>query len=320
MCEGLAVNKRRTVIEDPTRQAGNRRRALAAMRRRLAGAQDQIIDIIDGIPATIVASSALKVNRTTYEWQLSPERLNRVEALIRETIDAWFQTEGDQIPPRWFFQTYMEASTQPGAADAVNNLRLLSQGVADPTDLDRATVQAVFTSPQYQTVIQNIYGRAYNDMKGFSGETGADLARTLADAVLAGRSPRDTKKLIRDRFGVADSRAERIVRTEINRAYTISRTTAAQETAARLEVEMRVLHRSSLMPTTRRHHAERHGRVYEIQDQNDWWDEGANRINCLCSISEVVIDSEGNIRSRGLQERMEKQREAWLSTPVERNV
>lgn len=309
MCQMIA-NQRKTVLEDPTRQAGNRRRAMANIRKRLKGAKAQVLALIDTIPVFI--QNTMELNRTKYTWEMSPERISQVDALIFEIVNQWFDTSGDKMPNRWFFTQYTETAALKGTADAVNNIRNVSRGIVSVADLDQMSVQRIFQEPQYRRAITSLYGRAFNEMDGFAGDTAADLARVLADNMFLGKSARAAKKAIADRFDVADHRAERIARTEINRAYTNARTETAEIEAKRLDIDIRVLHRSSLMPTTRRNHAERHGKVYTIQEENDWWSEGANRINCLCSINEVVVNEQGEIKSRGAQERMDKQRETWL--------
>jgi SPP1 gp7 family putative phage head morphogenesis protein len=285
---------------------------MANIRNRLAGAKRQVLALIDTIP--VLKQNHIDVNRSAYTWEMSPERISQVDALIFEIVNQWFDTSSDKMPSRWFFTQYTETAAQKGAADAVNNIVNVSRGIVSVADLDMMSVQRIFQEPQYKRAITSLYGRAFNEMDGFAGETAADLARVLADNMFLGKSARAAKKAIADRFKVADHRAERIARTEINRAYTNARTETATIEAERLGIDIRVLHRSSLMPTTRREHAKRHGNVYTIQEQNDWWAEDANRINCLCSIGEVVVGKDGKIRSYGAQERMEKQRETWLKT------
>ena len=311
MCQNLQTNKRQSVTVDPSKQAGNRRRATENLNKRLRGAMAQVKALVDSIPVRLSVQNSLKANRNTYVWEMSPERQSQVDIRIRQIIDYWFQTQTPERPARWFFNTYIDDAVMPATADAVNNVKLLSQGMVSSAQLDAVTIQSIFLQAQYRDVIGNIYGRAFNEMSGFSGETATDLARVLSESVMLGESARKAKSRITKRFNVASSRAERIARTEINRAYTVARTKAAQVVAKDLDITVNVIHRSSLMPTTRSWHASRHGRIYTPQEQDDWWAEGANRINCLCSVSEVVIGKDGKPRSRGLIEKLEKQRKAW---------
>ena len=303
----LKINKRRTMLEDPTRQAGNRRRAIANLRKRLDGAKKEIFKIVDSISVRVSANNSIINNRTTYIWDMSPERQSEVDSIIRQTIDRWLATQTPERPARWFFTTYMSDATEPAAADALNNIKLLGEGMQSSAEMDAVTLRSIFQEPRYRSVIENIYGRAFNEMKGFSGDTATDLN----DAVMLGKSPRDAQRDIAKRFDVSDSRAERIARTEINRGYTVSRVKAAKEVATKLDLDVRVLHRSSLMISTRKWHAARHGKVFTFQEQDDWWADGTNRINCLCSIAEVVVRPNGEIRSRGLAKKLEAQRLIW---------
>ncbi|MCP3908296.1 MAG: hypothetical protein GY712_09800, partial [Oceanicoccus sp.] len=179
---------------------------------------------------------------------------------------------------RWFFNTYIDNAVTPAVADSVNNIKLLSQGMVSTAQLDAVTVQSIFLQPQYRDVIGNIYGRVFNEMSGFSGDTATDLARVLSESVMLGESARKAKSRITKRFNVASSRAERIARTEINRAYTVARAKASQVVASNLDITVNLIHRSSLTPTTRFEHAQRHGKIYTVEEQNEWWSEGANRI------------------------------------------
>jgi len=311
MCQNLQTNKRQSVIVDPTRQAGNRRRAIGDLNKRLRMAMGQVKALVDSIPVRLSVQNSLKANRNTYVWEMSAERQSQVDIRIRQIIDYWMQTQTPERPARWFFNTYIDNAVTPATADAVNNVKLLSQGMVSSAQLDAVTIQSIFLQPQYRDVIGNIYGRVFNEMSGFSGETATDLARVLSESVMLGESARKAKSRIAQRFSVASSRAERIARTEINRAYTVARTKTAQIVAKDLDITVNVIHRSSLMPTTRSWHASRHGKIYTPQEQDDWWSEGANRINCLCSIGEVVVGKDGKPRSRGLIEKLEKQRKAW---------
>ena len=171
--------------------------------------------------------------------------------------------------------------------------------------------QNVLMSPPYRDRLQLMYGRSFNEMKGFSGQTSADLARVLADVMALGQSPRVAQKKIRERFGVANSRAERIARTEINNAYTTARLSEMKSARDDLGMNVMVIQRSALITgRTRSWHAARHGKLVTIEEQNAWWAEGANKINCLCSVSEAVLDSNGVPYDLGLIKRLTKERES----------
>lgn len=67
------------------------------------------------------------------------------------------------------------------------------------------------------------------------------------------------------------------------------------ETAGSQQYGMSVMfmHLSSLKPTSRRTHAERHGHLYSASEVREFWAVAENRFGCTCSISAVVVDSAG---------------------------
>ena len=300
-------SKKLTRIElDPTKQSGTRRRAMGNIRRRLLGAKREVQALVKSLPSTLVA------NRTTYEYKLDDLRMQTVDIRIREIINKWFETQTDGRPARFFMNPYMSASYSMGTEDSVVRTAMLAAPAGYSTaDISQLDVEQIFKSGIYQRRVELVYGRTFNEMKGFSGDTATDLARVLSQVVTDGDSPRVAQKIIAERFGVADSRAAKIARTEINRAYTVARAEQADDTKKRLGIDVRMIHRSSLLPTTRVKHANRHGEVFTIQEQNDWWSEGANRINCYCSTSEVVFSKDGKPFDGGSIAKMQAQKKGW---------
>ena len=53
--------------KDPTRQAGNRRKAKADISRRIRPLQAEVLAMLDAIPV-----SAIEVNKVKYEYQIDP--------------------------------------------------------------------------------------------------------------------------------------------------------------------------------------------------------------------------------------------------------
>jgi hypothetical protein len=300
-------NKKLTRIElDPTKQAGTRRRAMANIRRKLKGAKREVQALVKSLPSKLVA------NRTTYIYELDDLRVQTVDIRIREIINKWFETQSDGRPARFFMNPFMSAAYGMGTEDSIIRTVMLAGPAGYSTaDISQLDVERIFQSGIYERRVALVFGRTFNEMKGFSGDTATDLARVLSQVVTDGDSPRVAQRLIAKRFDVADSRASRIARTEINRAYTVARAEQADDTKTRLGIDVRMIHRSSLLPTTRIKHAARHGTVHTIQDQNDWWAEGSNRINCYCSTSEVVYSKDGKPFDGGSIAKMLEQKKGW---------
>lgn len=68
---------------------------------------------------------------------------------------------------------------------------------------------------------------------------------------------------------------------------------------------------SALSPSTRRSHAERHGKLYTFQEVRDWYASGSNIIGCKCSFVSVLVDAQGNPVVPGIVERA---RQIYLKT------
>ena len=295
------------IQRDPTKQAGTRRRAMANVRRRLKGAYDDVRALISDLPATLVT------NEVSYSYELDDFRVQNIDIRIREIINFWFETQTDGKPARFFFDPYMSASYMMGTEDSIDRTMPLAMTAGYSTaELSQLDVEQIYSSGIYQRRVQLVYGRMFNEMKGFSGNTATDLARILSQVVADGDSPRKAQRMIRDRFKVADSRAERIARTEINRAYNVARSEQAEDTSVRLGIDVRFIHRSSLGASTRFSHAQRHGNVYTKAEQREWWDTGSNRINCLCSVSEIVYDKNGEPFDSGAIKKMKEQKKRWF--------
>lgn len=191
-----------------------------------------------------------------------------------------------------------------GSAQASINLAGLT------TDYTR-TVTGLLSSEPYMRRASLVAARVFEEMQGFAGETGADLARVLFTGIEEGKNPLEVARLIRERFEVSRTRAERIARTEINGALRRGRLDEAQDAQERLGIKTGMLWLSALSPTTRASHARRHGRVYTIAEVRDFYSRPGESVNCKCSQVETLLDDDGTPLSQGVIKRMTARREAY---------
>ncbi|MCK4858680.1 MAG: hypothetical protein KAT58_11970, partial [candidate division Zixibacteria bacterium] len=175
--------------------------------------------------------------------------------------------------PDYFLNQSIETAYQIGTGEAVTNLGNISD------DYNR-TIEQVLNSPAYRSRLQFIQARAFENMVGFAGDTRADLARVLGEGMASGQSPRSISRTVRERFGVAQSKAERIARTEVNMSHRRARWDESDSARDDLGVFTRQLHLSAFLPTTRVTHARRHGTLHTTADQEQWYQEDGNAINC----------------------------------------
>jgi uncharacterized protein with gpF-like domain len=77
--------------------------------------------------------------------------------------------------------------------------------------------------------------------------------------------------------------------------------------------EVAVMHISALSSTTRPEHARRMGKVFTPAQQNAWWDTGSNRINCQCSITDILRDKKtGEVLQQSLHKKAIDQGEKFF--------
>lgn len=338
------------VERDPTLQATRRKAARRAISKRIREARPQILALLDTIPrerVTIETSARgiadarvildaqhalcrdhygvqdddprfrapmttneLVANRTFYRYDLTPERLAGVSDEIRRILAGLLQTNSRGKPTRWFFDPYIEEAYRTATGQSAARIDAMARGAG--LDLPEAAVERVLNSPAYRRRLELVFARAFEDMKGFEGEAAEQLGRALFDGVARGQSPRDIAGSIRAQFdNIEGYRADRIARTEVNKAFTDARLENTIDMRDRLGIEVRVMHVSALSQGTRASHADRHGQVCTPEEQEDWWNDGANRINCLCSTVEVLYRN-GQPVQQDLIERQQKRGKAFF--------
>jgi len=75
------------------------------------------------------------------------------------------------------------------------------------------------------------------------------------------------------------------------------------------------MHLSALAENSRQWHMSRSGQIFTAQEQEDWWDTGSNRINCLCSVVDILRDKKtGEVLQTALHKKAIEQRERRLGT------
>lgn len=289
---GLATNavKKPTAAErDPTREAGNRRRAKSALTQRLKNAEREIVDIIESIPVRKIEIQPVS-NKIRYEYDLDPQRLDQVFDQIAVIIQTWLQTQRiTNRPARWFFTEFIEQAYTNGTSESAERIRALYES-ATGEEISQLQLERILTSEPFKRRIQLVYARVFEEMAGFAGQAAADLSRILANGMAQGVNARQIVADIRKEFvDIKGYRAMRIVRTEINKAHTDAKAEQTVDARDRLGIDLQVMHVSALVPNTRKAHAQRHGKLFTPEQQQAWWADGANRVNCLCTTIEVMF-------------------------------
>ena len=298
-----------TVSLDPAQTAGIRRRVNTEFKKRLYGAQQEVIALVNAIQTKAkVIPDAIQVNKTVYEWLIDSFGRKQANIEIERIINRWLQTSGNERDN--FFSSYIEDSYRKGSITSAMRVQLLAgQAGYEESLLQQLEAIQVINSFDYQQRLNVQFTNAFAEMKGFSQSTIDDISRVISSVITGGKSPRQAQREIKKRFHVANARAERIARTEVNRSNSLARLEQNKQSRDKLGINVQIVHRSALkFDATRKTHGLRHGTIHTIEDQAAWWDEGTNRINCLCSSAEVVLNKEGKPFDGGLIPKFESQR------------
>lgn len=277
--------------QDPTQTAGARRKAFAEIRQRKLAALKEIRDYVEAIPHQVSEIPDGPVtNRRIYRYELQDRDTYRD---IREIIERFFGTGGENPPTRWFMDAQIaevvtRATTQE--AERINQLAG-AVGVSDPYQIER-----ILMSPEFAERVRRVRNRVFEEMRGFTGDTANDLGRTLADQMAQGKGIRTVTGALTERFNIKESRAQTIARTELATAHRDTRASQSKDARDRLELRVMVQIISSLSPTTRPEHAALHLRIVEIEEVEALYaDTPGQRINCTCSEQSVMVTEDGQI-------------------------
>ena len=296
--------------KDPTGQAGNRLRAKVDISKRVNRLRDPVLQILDSFPV-----ESITVNKTRYNYDINPQRI----AGLFDELQAMFYRalEVESFSRGWFLSQYLGQAWQEGTTKAFTRLKTLAESAA-PNIADAMNLDSVLTSPEYARRFEIIAARAFESMQGFAGQAANDLGRILGEGVALGQSPRTIARDIRKKFDQIEGyRALRIARTEVNNSFKEARYEETKDVRDRLGLEVKVMHVSALVENTRPSHAARHGKIYTLEDEREWQNEGSNLINCICSTVEVVFIN-GEPTQKKLIERQRKRGEMFFAMHPEK--
>ena len=270
--------------------------AMSAVKKQLKATMEWVLKEFGGIQ---YATNTALVTNKRYDYLLDVDTLRRITSGFKARMSAQGMYDA--------MAAAVKAAYQRGVGTA-------SASLAKMTDDYTRKITSIITTSEYQRRVSLIASRVFEEMQGFADEHGRNLGRILMQGVQDGKSPHAVAREIRDTFGVARSRAERIARTEITGALRRGRWDEARDTQEKLGIETRLMHFSALSPTTRITHAERHGEVFTVDEVADWYSEDANAINCKCTQVEVLVDADGNVVQDKLQARETERKDQYVKS------
>lgn len=282
------------LMKDPTNTGRIRAQAIKELKRRREGAGLEIVAFVESLgrfATRQVIDAGVLANRVVYRYQLDPSI--DTDAMIRSIIDKWFNT-GGQKPTRYFFDQYIAAAYAQATAIETSRIGLLADNIENMNQLQ---VEFLLQSPAYQSRLNVLASRAFEDMKDFSGDAGAPLRYLLTEMMAEGKGIRTITARMREEWPKqADYRLERIARTEIANAHRSARKDADTDARDRLGLNVKMQWISQLAPTTRISHADQHLKIMEIEEVPETYAkiEGGS-INCLCLQQSVIVTESGEI-------------------------
>lgn len=266
----------RRTPEYPTGQNANIGRTIKAVRDRLKVARSR----------TIAALSALVGLQVNFQSTIEPTTLSEFNNASKRIVETALETtdEDQNNLLFWWFNREIEQPYRQGVIEQTTEANKELNALALGGMLTLLTPDQVLASKLYRDSLQLIYQRNFNLLRGFSDDLVKNIMLHVMDESQKGTPLRDIVKSVEQTFDAFDSRMQRIIVTEINKAYNDARLNTINMVNDLLGVELKVQHISALLPTTRATHSARHKKFFTVEEQLTWWNSGSNRISCHCSI------------------------------------
>ena len=280
-------------LRDPTGIDRLEKGAMREFSKRMRKVRQAYIDALNQIPADLAVNER-------YTFRLDQALLAALYAELSITVDSILLEGGEQ--DNWFLRAYVEVAYQRGTAQAYVNLAQQS----DAYQAGRMSLDSLLRSPPYLARVGLIKARAFEEMKGLSGQIKADMGRVLADGIGRGKNPREIARNLTEQAGIETRRANRIARTEVPMALRRARWDEKDQAADDYGVVSKLMHISALSPTTRPNHAARHAKLFTSDQVRDWYAVDGNAINCRCSQVEILVDDDGKPVVPAIIERAKK--------------
>lgn len=242
-------------------------------------------------------------------YQFPASRMDELRAVLAE---IGYSELVDGQPLTFFFAEYDRDAAQLGLAQSSANLAAISTTYA----ASRPLVAAMSSAP-YQNRVAMAMQRSYTHFTGLSDAMQADLAQTIAQAIANGDNPRVAKAAIMERLGVSESRARLYAQSDIT--MTLRETTMGEgdDAAEALGLEIKYLWTSALIPTTRKTHAARHGRLLSADEIKEFYSKDGNKFNCRCAVTQTLIEDGVPQLTQKLKATMVAEKQHWEKTAVD---
>ncbi len=200
-----------------------------------------------------------------------------------------------------------------GTAQSLANIAGLSATYAGARSLEQ-----IVYSEAYRNRVAMAQIKSYEHWTGLSAGMRSELSQIIGRAVVDGKNPRAVRAEIAERLDVSKAKALQYAQTDITDTLRQARQAEKDFAEAEFGIELGLLWTSALKPTTRPHHAARHGKVYTTEQVREFYGRDGNRYNCYCAQTECLLDADGRpILTDTLKGAMAKEKAAWERVSAE---
>ena len=262
--------------------------------------------------SAVFIQDTLYVVNADYRYSIDGNQLARVLTRVQEIIDECLLEGGIE---RFWAGKFVSDMYRTGINRTFHNLSVQSPVYTQATSLESLLFRDV-----YIRRIGLAYTATFNDWKSVADGLKGDLGDVLSNAVARGINPRETAEIISKRIDVSYSKAKAIAQTEqvgALRQATCDETKRVQE---ELGLNTGLLHLSALKPNSRATHVDRHGKVYTVEQVQDWYEDNGNRFNCYCAQVAVLLTDKGEPYNKAYIERLQNDINAWKTDKLTRQL
>ena len=210
---------------DPTRTAGLRRMFWNDIRRRLMKLSASIRKFLveeDAFGLAPRVPFQWNASPRQYQFESDPRKVAIFQEWLQDQIDAGLlEVEGGIAGKPWTAK-YVHSAYRRGIVRGYTDVhkKQLTESPDFFSGSKEQFLRDVFAQPEVLNKVALAYTRAFEKMKGLTGDMKSEMSRILADGLAHGRGPaaiaRDMTKNI---VGLSRTRARRIARTEVIHAH-----------------------------------------------------------------------------------------------------
>ena len=209
---------------DPTRTTLIRRAFMAAMTRRIKKLKQDITNVIDTLDMFGLKEvpNPLKFNmeRRAYVFKTNPEKLSAFKIWLQEQVDQGILEVGTS-EAAWTHE-YVGSAYRKGVVRAYKDTHkeALSESADFYSGSKAQFLTDMFAAPETVSKVKMLYTRTFDELKGFTAQTGQDTSRILSTGLSNGWHPTKIARELNKQIDVlTKKRALTIARTEVIRAH-----------------------------------------------------------------------------------------------------